>query len=746
MVSLGTAGQRIAPGLLLGVFASAIFLSAGLLFAVQPLFAKMVLPRLGGSPSVWSVAVVFFQGVLLAGYAYAHVISRWLPARITVLVHLAVMLVAATAVPLAISSGWGRPPFQGEALWLLGLFGVSIGLPFFALSANGPLLQAWFARTSHPAARDPYFLYAASNAASFLALVSYPLLLEPFTRLGQQVTAWSVGFYALIVLIAASGMMLHVAYRGLPDPVPGTQADVAPTWRDAAVWVVLSAVPSALLIAVTAHISTDVAAAPLMWVVPLALYLVTFVIVFQTRPILPHRWMLVAQPISIIALVGVLAFGVLDNILLLLTVNLLAFFFSAMVCHGELARRRPTPHHLTAFYMWLSAGGVIGGIAAGLIAPRIFSWVMEYPLLIVAAVLCRPGLVWPRNLWEARWVPVAIAVAIVIAGMQLLLHYTLSGTPYAIVTIGLLAAAFVMQRDIVKFAVLVALTFLLVHFHTSEGRWNESIRSFFGVHRIVETEDGMFRILMHGTTTHGAQQIRDANGRPLSGRPEPLTYYHTDSPLAQGIAAVRERAQRPLRLAMVGLGTGSLACQSAPGDEVTYYEIDRSVVRLARESGRFTYLAQCAPNAQIIMGDARLTLADAADGAYDVLAIDAFSSDAIPIHLLTREAMAIYLRKLAPGGLILVHVSNRHLELASVVAGIAEANGLTVRVCDCDAGEDDESYKFSSLVAAVARSEADFGKLAESDDWTAETADPNQRIWTDDYSNIVGALIRKLGE
>jgi hypothetical protein len=256
----------------------------------------------------------------------------------------------------------------------------------------------------------------------------------------------------------------------------------------------------------------------------------------------------------------------------------------------------------------------------------------------------------------------------------------------------------------------------------------------------------MYRILLHGTTEHGAQQIRDENGRPLTGRPEPLTYYHADSPLARGLAAVRARKNGPIKVGAVGLGSGSLACYYRPGDTWRIYEIDPAVIRITRDEARFTYLAQCAPNIEIVLGDARLTLADAPDGAYDLLVIDAFSSDAIPVHLLTTEAMAIYLAKLAPGGIVLVHVSNRHMELASVVAGIAEDNDLVARAIDSDEGEDEDAHKFSSQVVAVARADADFGMLAQSEDWVPVEADPDQWVWTDDYSNIVGAIMRKLLE
>jgi hypothetical protein len=733
-------------GFVLALYAATIFLSAALLFAVQPLFTKMVLPRLGGSPSVWSVAMVFFQAVLLAGYAYAHFLTSRLPGRLSVIVHVAVLVAATFALPLAIAGGWGRPPAQGETFWLLGLFTVSIGLPFFALSANGPLLQAWFARTGHPSAKDPYFLYAASNVGSFLALISYPFAFEPFTRLPDQRRMWSIGFFILIALIAGCGALLLRSRNALPEAGEAdASAEAPPTWRDAATWVGLAAVPSGLLIAVTAHISTDVVAAPLLWVVPLALYLATFVIVFQTRPVLPHRWMVLVEPAFIIGLVAALVFGGIDRIFLPMAVNIAAFFVIALVCHGELARRRPAARHLTAFYMWMSTGGMIGGIAAGLIAPHVFSWVAEYPILIVLAILCRPGLTVGKGWIEILiWLALAaIALVIVLAGP--VFGYELDEEKFKIAIRVLLAISVLFWLSPLKFAAMIALTFVAVRLYEPDTGGRDYVRSFFGVHKISEPSDGQFRLLMHGTTEHGAQRITDAEGNPVTGRPEPLTYYHVTSPIAQGIKAARERKNAPIRLAVIGLGTGSIACLTEPGDALTYYEIDAAVVRIAKDPDRFTFLQECAPQAPIVIGDARLTLADAADGAYDVIVVDAFTSDAIPVHLVTREAMAVYLQKLAPNGIILMHVSNRHMELASVVAGIAEANGLVTWVNDGSEDEDEANYKYSSTVCAVARSEDDFSNdMAEDEDWQLEEPDAQQWMWTDDYSNVIGAIMRQL--
>ena len=739
--------QRTTSGrylLLLATFTAAIFVSAALLFMVQPMFTKMVLPRLGGAPSVWSVAIVFFQGALLAGYAYAHWLTRYAPGRASVVIHLVVMIAAVFALPLSIAAGWARPPESGETLWLMSLFAASIGLPFFALAANSPLLQAWFARTDHPAAKDPYFLYAASNIGSFLALVSYPSVIEPFVGLKDQASFWSLGFGLLIALLVASGVLL---WRS-PDQTAQVAAEGAapPTWRDAAFWVALAAVPSGLLVAVTAHISTDVAAVPLLWVLPLALYLLTFVIVFARRPIIPH-WLVVAvQPVFIIGLVAVLIFDPLKTILGLVGVHLVVFFVNALMCHGELARTRPAPQYLTGFYLWMATGGVVGGIGAGLIAPHVFDWVAEYPILLALAVLCRPGLALPRERpWRYLLFGGLAALALVL--MVSALYPVVLGETLFNWTVGiLLVVSALFWRAPLPFAAMVAFILLANH-NIVEQAGAMSVRSFFGVTKVSETPDGQFRLLQHGTTLHGGQRIREFNGDAPADPPELLMYYWDGSAISQAFDAVRARVNGPIRFAVIGLGAGSLACRAEPGDTVHFYEIDPAMIRIARDPYLFSFLWLCRPVATITLGDARLTLAEAPDGAYDLIVVDAFSSDAIPIHLLTREAMAMYKAKLRPHGMVVMHISNRHLELASVVAGIAAANGLITRIDDsADIDEAANPYKYSGTVAAIARSEEDFGLLAQSRDWELETPDPAQWVWTDDYSNIVGAMLRNFGE
>src|ERR1700694_656655 len=377
--------------LVLIVYTAAIFVSALLLFSVQPLFTKMVLPRLGGSAAGWSVGMVFFQSLLLAGYAYAHYLMQIRNRAIPVAIHLVLLTIALLTLPLSIANGWGEPPTSGYAFWLLGLCAVSIGLPFFALAANNPLLQAWFVRTGHPSGPDPYFLYASSNIGSFLALLSYPVLLEPMFTLRTQNLIWTSGYGLLIVLIASCGVLLLRSPISTAAETLAEDTDApAPAWILRARWIFLAAVPSGLLIAVTAHISTDVAAAPLLWVLPLSLYLLTWVLVFQSRPLLPHKWMLMAQPLAITGVIVLLAVGGEQNLLLTLGGHQLCFFVIAMACHGELARTRPAAKYLTGFYVALSFGGMVGGLFAGLIAPYTFSWIAEYPILLALAALCRP--------------------------------------------------------------------------------------------------------------------------------------------------------------------------------------------------------------------------------------------------------------------------------------------------------------------------------------------------------------------
>jgi hypothetical protein len=724
--------------LVLGLFTAAVFLSALLLFGVQPMFSRMVLPQLGGSPSVWSVAMVFFQSMLLAGYAYAHFLMGTQNRRLAVAVHLALLAGALLMLPLSIAD-WGAPPASGTAFWLLGLFTVSIGLPFFALAANNPLLQTWFVRTGHREAHDPYFLYAASNIGSFLALLSYPLLLEPAFTLQTQGWLWSGGFALLVALIAACGIVM---LRSGSDAVPEHQAHFAgarPAWLLIGRWVFLSTAPSGLLVAVTAHISTELTSAPLLWVMPLSLYLLTWILVFQRKPALSHELVLRLQPFAVAGIVALLYLGHRVPMVPSLIGHLFAFFIIAMGCHGELARTRPAAAYLSSFYVSLSFGGMLGGLFAGLAAPYIFSWIAEYPILVALAVLCRPWTPRQRNdIWF--WVAALGAGAFVIVAFLPVNGTGATVRQLDMAVLSLAALSILFMRHARKSAVIVVLALIVTHTqHTGQT----SIRSFFGVNVVFDTYDKRFRILQHGSTIHGAEELVD--GKPVPGRPKPLTYYHDGGPITKAIEAVRARKAGPLRVAVIGLGAGALACRIMPSETWRFFEIDPTVIDIARDPKYFTFVSTCAPGLPVVLGDARLTMAAEPAGFYDVIVVDAYSSDAVPVHLATREAMAIYKSRLAPQGVVVMHISNRHLELESVATGIAAANGMQTWLWnDPRFGTNIAELTSPSHVAVAAERAGDVGTIATSERWTLTAPDPVQRVWTDDYSNIAGAFWRKL--
>jgi hypothetical protein len=738
-ISLRASSARFAPAL----FAATLFASALLLFAVQPMFTKMVLPKLGGAPSVWSVAMVFFQGALLIGYAYAHLLARTLGVGQGALVHLGVLAAAALTLPIGIAQGFGVPPSEGVGLWLVGLFAASIGLPFAALSASAPLLQSWFAASGHPQARNPYVLYAASNLGSFAALLAYPLALESLLTLRAQAWVWSVGFAGLAVLIATAAI---VAARGANDPVVARAASSArPTWRARLAWTALAAIPAGLVIAVTAYISTDIAAAPLLWVLPLALYLLTFVAVFRDKPWFSHDLVVKIVPFVVAPLAITLLGGDREYWLATMALNLLALFVLALACHGEVYARRPEPARLTEFYLWTSLGGVIGGIFAGLLAPHLFNQTYEYPILVVAALFALPGALsgTVRGFLRRFWPAPAAAALVVLLYFIFDLRLPPQAGLYLQIVLVLLVGLMLLQRgDAARFAALAIVGFVVTGFWQPGLRVIETTRSFFGVHRVVETTTGTHRLLVHGNTIHGAERMREADGTPTQGRPEPLTYYYFGGPISEVTAAARTAQGRLNHVAVVGLGAGSLACHRHEGETWTFLEIDPEVVRLARDPNTFRFLSSCAPSAPVVLGDARLTLAASAQ-QFDLIILDAFSSDAIPTHLLTREALRGYLARLNPHGILLVHISNRHLELARVVAAVGATEGLVTFVkTDRKPTQFAIDLRAAAMVAVLARSEPDLGALPRADGW--EKTESHAVVpWTDDYSDIIGAMLRK---
>jgi len=716
----------------LPLFAATLFVSALLLFWVQPLFSRMVLPALGGSPAVWNTAMVFFQSALLAGYLYAHLVSRWLSLRRQVALHLAFLAVAALTLPIAIGPDW-TPPTEGTpVLWLIALLAWCLGLPFLVVSSTAPLLQKWFAASGHPAGGDPYFLYGASNLGSMLALLGYPLLLEPFLTIDRQNEGWALGYAGLAVLVAICGLAV---WRQAPARTMSYDPAAMPAerigWGRRLRWLALAFAPSSLMLAVTAHIATDLGSVPLLWVVPLALYLLTFVIVFARRPVLEHAWMVKAQPFIVIPLA--LLFTQSAAFLLLVPLHLAAFFVTAMVCHGELARRRPSTRHLTEFYLWMAFGGMLGGVFNALLAPSAFDWVLEYPIALVVACLLRPALGrQPSGLLANVGLPLLVVLLMLVQaqGQGLgLPQLGAAGGLVLLVPVAMLLYSFAARplRFGLGMAAVLGVTLLAGEPSQVEAR----ARSFFGVYTIKHDPAG-YRFLVHGTTVHGAQHTDPATRR------EPLTYYHQDGPLGQIFAALADRP--PRTVGAVGLGIGTVACYRRPGDDWTFFEIDPLIERIARDPRYFHYLQDCAPEAPVVLGDARRSLRAQPRGQYDLLILDAFSSDAIPMHLLTREAFALYLENLAPGGLIALHVSNRNLDLGPVVATLVADAGLVGRAqTQVPPLEAQRAYRNAASWVVVTRSEADLGALAADPRWrplTAAAAAP----WTDDFSNLVGAL------
>jgi hypothetical protein len=739
-------------GAALGVFAVTIFLSALLLFSVQPMFAKMVLPKLGGSPSVWAVSMCFFQAGLLGGYCYAHALNRWLSTRHATFVHLTLLAVALLALPIGLPA-FGHEPPAGDAYgWLIGVLAVGVGLPFFAVSANAPLLQSWFARTGHPHAADPYFLYAASNLGSLIALLAYPILLEPAAGAVAQAALWTVGFVGLVLAIAACGALAWTRTEA-DDATSGAKhvaevaAEPSPTWEKCAEWVGLAFVPSGLLVAYTTYLTTDIASAPLLWVLPLAAFLMTFVLVFRDKPVIPHAVLLLVQPLLVVcAILGFTTIGA-GGRKIAAVASTCAFLVTMLVAHRELFERRPGVRHLTEFYLWMSVGGVLGGVFAALVAPQAFTNTWELPLLLVLGLLCRPGIVTSRDDADMRKTLLAsLGALVVFAAIAMVVRAGLVDWVVALtraIVLGLALAAIVWRASAVRQTAAVALAFAALVLLPSAMKRGDAERSFFGVHRVAETPDGQLRVLYHGTTIHGAERISDAAGKPVTGAP-PLTYYHPEGPMARSADIARAatgKSDGTLKAGVVGLGAGSMACFAKPGESWRFYEIDPVVMRIARDPSRFTLLSRCAPGSEIVLGDARLTLGKTAPGAYDLLMIDAFSSDAVPAHLLTVEALQLYLSRLAPEGVLAMHISNRYLDLTSVVAAIVAAVPGAHAVLANDYFEMQSLDAVPSRVVFIAKSEKALA-AARAMRFAATMPKAEVAPWTDDYSDIITAMRR----
>jgi hypothetical protein len=739
-----------APTLL---FTATLFAGAALLFWVEPMVAKMLLPLLGGTPAVWNTCLLFFQSMLLAGYAYALFASRRLTLRQQLTAQVLIFSVAALSIPIRVSASTAASVPRGgnPSLWLLGRLFLIVGLPFFALSTLTPLLQRWFAATRHESARDPYFLYAASNAGSLCALLAYPLALEPLFTLRRQSSLWAFSYAALTLLVGACGALALVS---TPDGARETNDEAARadetelTNSRRALWVLLAFVPSSLMLGVTTYISTDIASIPLLWVVPLSLYLVTLVIAFSRRRTTRRRRVELFVPG--VALVFLLAYlsGATQPVWFLVAIHLVFFFVAALMCHTRLADDRPSASHLAEFYLWLAVGGALGGLFNAIIAPLVFDRVVEYPLAVVAACALVPRRARDeKDDARARWLDLGYGAALGVLTMLLALfvarvnwsalgiEWTTQESLAVIVGVPLLLA-YLMRKRPLRFALAVgAITLGGAFYRSLDSRTLHTARNFFGTLRVTQDAGSDLRWLYHGTTIHGRQSTT------LAKQCEPLSYYHPRGPLGDVFNSYRSRPASP-NVAVVGLGAGTTAAYARAGETWTFYEINPEVLRVAETPDYFTYLSYCARAVplSVVIGDARLRLADAQPSSYGLIVLDAFSSDAIPVHLMTVEALDLYLSKLAPGGLVLFHVSNRSLDLHPVVADLARARSLAALARDDANDSPYDADKEASQWIAVARTADDLAPLSNASGWYRLEGDAARRVWTDDYSNIVGAF------
>ena len=723
------------------LFSSALLCGAALLFWVQLFLSKMLLPILGGSPSVWNTCTVFFQVSLLLGYFYAYASERWLSERVRYLLHPILLLFAACVLPITVQ---GLTPPTSDAnpiVWLLKALSGLVAAPFVVLAGTAPMLQAWYSRLAIKTARDPYFLYAASNIGSLAALVAYPIWIEPHLRLSQQSQIWMFGYFALIGLTAACALRIYKdTHKAVPNEVlpvvnpfkPDAQVTVMQRLR----WILLAFIPSSLLLGVTTHLTMDVASVPLFWVVPLVLYLLSFVLAFQKILTIPMRLVSTLQASFLIIVVLLAFYSTASEAFLSLFIHLIAFFMTALLCHMELVRMRPEIKELTSFYLFVSLGGALGGAFNALVAPVIFNQVFEYPLVLILACLVRPG-TWPNR----RDLKSAVDDIIFPVLLFLILFYKaraqhLSAPLFICIVLAVPIATFVSKSRPIRFALCIA-AIIFSSVGKDDGHVLARARNFYGVLSVMAEMPSNMHSLYSGTTLHGSQSQNSLY------RLRPTSYYFSTGPLGQLFDALKDS---PLthRVGLVGLGAGTTACYGKAGEQWTFFEINQADVNIAKNPDLFTYFGECPVHADIVMGDARLSIQKQPDNSFGMLVFDAFSSDSIPVHLMTKEAVEMYLTKLQPGGLLVFHVSNRHLHLVPVLANIASSLRLFLRDWDdlSITNEEYEADKKSSEWVLLAKSLDDFQPLAGNENWATFDPVPEMGVWTDDYSNIWSVIYR----
>jgi hypothetical protein len=732
------------------VFALTLFLSSSLLFLVQPMIGRLILPLLGGTPAVWSTCLVFFQALLLGGYVYAHVLPSWLGERRHALIHVALLLLPLLYLPVALPQDWTPPDESSPIFWVLGLLLVSVGPPFFVAATSSPLLQRWFAGSGHPSSNDPYYLYAASNLGSLMALLGYPLLVEPLLTLADQGRLWMAGYIVFLSLTAGcavwfwrttagqraeevnNGQSMVYASGSLLHPPPAALA-----WKQRLHWLLLAFVPSSLMLSVTTYLTTGIAAIPLLWMAPLALYLLTFVLAFARKEWISYRLLTRWMPAVVLVIVLVLLSEATEPIALLLALHLLGLFWVSLVCHTTLARERPPSTRLTEFYLWLSIGGMIGGIFNVLLAPLLFSSTAEYPLVLVLACLLRPAPGQTPRLLDIA-LPIGLGVltiALIVSGER----FALEPGPNSIAWMfaGPLVACYMLHERPLRFGLGIGAIMLAAGAYGGVyGRTLYQVRSFFGVYRVTLDPTGSYRTLVHGDTVHGRQSVDPARAH------EPLSYYYRTGPIGQVFQAL-DGDERLNKVGVVGLGTGALACYAKTGQEWTFYEIDPAVVAIARDSGQFTFFTGGLVQPALVVGDARLKLARSAE-RFGLLVLDAFSSDAIPIHLMTREALQIYCDHLSADGVLAFNISSRYFDLEGVLADLA-SRAEPPLVCltqkDLAVPEYDKRLgKAPSHWVVMARRPEALAKLIRQPGWHEVRGRSDRPVWTDDYCNLLSVL------
>lgn len=718
------------------LFAGAVFASASLVFLVEPMLAKLVLPSLGGSPAVWNTCLCFFQAMLLIGYGYAHLLQRISSVRTQAIVHACVLIAAALVLPLRVSDMMGAPDANAPVLWLLGVLTLSIGLPFAALSATAPLVQSWYARAraGKPDGANPYVLYAASNLGSLLALLAYPILVEPSLSLHMQTLSWSLGFVLFAVLMGAVAL---VAARAPSGPmIAAPKATATTPWRERLIWIGLGAVPSSLMIGVTTYITTDVASAPFLWIAPLALYLITFIIAFQDKPWISQQNALLFQA-PLLALCVTTIVAPIPFFPAQMALHLAGFFLTALVCHHALAARRPEPARLTEFYLLMSVGGVLGGVFNALIAPAIFNSVLEYTLVLVLACLARPWGEGPLQRNQIITFALGAGAAVLMLALAQFMGFNLIAR---LCLAGAMVAAFLLRDTARLFFALIASIAVLSPLLSSHENVLSSERSFFGVLRVMHMDVpdiGPARRMAHGTTLHGAQGVAP------EWRCRPLVYYAPTTPIGQTFQTMQAR-QPALNIGAIGMGAGTVAAYTRAGDRLRFFEIDPLVVRTASDPAQFSYVNGCAQgHVDTVIGDARLNLVNEPAHGFDLLLVDAFSSDSIPAHLLTVEAIQLYLDRIKPDGVIVMHLTNRHLELIEPVAETVRAAGGAVLLQRHRPQGGNPIVDAPEDAMVIARDPRVLEAFRADPRWI-EPPETATRIWTDDYVNLFGALVRGL--